>query len=943
MKEAVARQSAETARAAAAASSAAAVADEVRLEQQRTSTAKASIERAAAEADAARARTAEAEMTAHVEAAMKASREKERMQSIAAENDLLRQREDYKQAGELRTLLAVEEARRVTAAVAASAEANSSVAVIRARVDAEAAAARANEDVAARAAAAREAATATRWALVLDKVGTGGLTLLREHLTSVVGAIAALLAAYWTAKEGAGLLRHQIALALGAPVLVRETSRIPPGPRAAAVAALRTLRASAARCRCRRGAAAAADDADGSGAANYFADLVLPPAGATALAKLAHGTTSARRLHAPLRSALFYGPPGTGKTSAALALARSCGLDYAVINGGDVAPLGPAAVPEMQRLFAWAAGSPRGLLLFIDEAEAFLGARTRSMAAAAAGSGAAAATTSATGVAGTLAALLAATGEPRADLMLVVATNRPADIDSAVIDRLDAAIAFPSPGGAARVAIGRLHFHAQIASRSQYAARATPAVPLPPGSDAPLDSEDALAWRVQGATAAATANPPRHRHHVGPPLITIAPDVTLTLLDALCGRCDGASGRQLAKVMVNVQATVYAAGRRPLPAADGSGGVGFVLTRELLDGVFAEEMVKWAERSGWAASGSAPAAPSPSRAVAAAAVLDAALMTPVALSHHTDAVGGVNTSPPQLPFAATAASPVAASPEQAGKAASAVTSSSSPDAAVAATAAAAIHTPAASAGRNLVQYTPLPTAASTPQVQPQQQPLSSPPSRGSARPVTQATAGTGRTLNASLAVTSAASRPAPTTSTSPKVPAAATSRGTTAAMTPRNATRAGPSLLELFPPPRITALGASPSPSDSSSAAANGGAPAMHAATVAAGAVTALGTKKAAEPPIAKVTSATVANTPASAVAQEAGVDVQSALVDVSSAAKDAASTSIVDSSDDHTIGTADGSADVGPALQSESTEAGWAPGWAVQQVTEVDLAWDFA
>jgi len=48
------------------------------------------------------------------------------------------------------------------------------------------------------------------------------------------------------------------------------------------------------------------------------------------------------------------------------------GLDYALMTGGDVAPLGPQAVTKIHQLFDWAKKSNKGLLLFIDEADAFL-------------------------------------------------------------------------------------------------------------------------------------------------------------------------------------------------------------------------------------------------------------------------------------------------------------------------------------------------------------------------------------------------------------------------------------------------------------------------------------------------------------------------------------------------------------------------------------------
>jgi ATPase family AAA domain-containing protein 3A/B len=53
----------------------------------------------------------------------------------------------------------------------------------------------------------------------------------------------------------------------------------------------------------------------------------------------------------------YAGPPGTGKTLFAKGLARHSGLEYAIMTGGDIAPLGRDAVTEMHKLFDWAQAS----------------------------------------------------------------------------------------------------------------------------------------------------------------------------------------------------------------------------------------------------------------------------------------------------------------------------------------------------------------------------------------------------------------------------------------------------------------------------------------------------------------------------------------------------------------------------------------------------------
>lgn len=57
-------------------------------------------------------------------------------------------------------------------------------------------------------------------------------------------------------------------------------------------------------------------------------------------------------------------------------LAAHSGMDYAILTGGDVAPMGSEGVTAIHKVFDWASTSRRGVLVFIDEADAFLRKRS---------------------------------------------------------------------------------------------------------------------------------------------------------------------------------------------------------------------------------------------------------------------------------------------------------------------------------------------------------------------------------------------------------------------------------------------------------------------------------------------------------------------------------------------------------------------------------------
>ena len=151
-----------------------------------------------------------------------------------------------------------------------------------------------------------------------------------------------------------------------------------------------------------------------------------------------------------MRHILFHGPPGTGKTMVARRIAQNSGLDYAIMSGGDVAPLKAEAVTEIHNLIKWAKRSSRGLMLFIYESEAFVGTRARA--------------NQSEHLRNALNAILFHTGVQSQKFMMVLATNRPQDIDAAIIDRIDDAMAFTLPTLRERQLLCRLYFKKYIST-----------------------------------------------------------------------------------------------------------------------------------------------------------------------------------------------------------------------------------------------------------------------------------------------------------------------------------------------------------------------------------------------------------------------------------------------------------------------------------------------
>merc|ERR1719221_2409614 len=148
---------------------------------------------------------------------------------------------------------------------------------------------------------------------------------------------------------------------------------------------------------------------------------------------------NAKQNGTPFRHLLLHGAPGTGKTLFARTLARQSGLDYAIMSGGDLGPLGHEGPNELHKLFGWAQRSRRGLVLFVDEADAFFR------------KGRGADNAMSEDARNALSVFLHYTGTENARIAVILATNVPAVIDRAVIDRIDEAFEFPRPAYEQRV------------------------------------------------------------------------------------------------------------------------------------------------------------------------------------------------------------------------------------------------------------------------------------------------------------------------------------------------------------------------------------------------------------------------------------------------------------------------------------------------------------
>jgi ATPase family AAA domain-containing protein 3A/B len=185
-------------------------------------------------------------------------------------------------------------------------------------------------------------------------------------------------------------------------------------------------------------------------------------------------------------------------------------------------------VTELHKLFKWVHRSRRGVLLFIDEADAFLSSRKRGNMSEP--------------LRNALTTMLYHTGTASSQFMMVLATNRPHDLDSAILDRIDESVEFGLPDVKARTGLVKLYFNSFITKPLKIK-------PLRP-EDLALPAAASKKSRLSPLGKSSLPEPKREDLVDEETLIEVA------------RRLHGFSGREIAKLMTSLQTHVlYSCGR----------------------------------------------------------------------------------------------------------------------------------------------------------------------------------------------------------------------------------------------------------------------------------------------------------------------------------------------------------------------------------------------
>jgi len=406
------------------------------------------------------------------------------------EYQLTREQEQFLQHEQLRigNERELEEAARETIRMKAKFDRENVVAEARAAAEGAAQQERENVEVRLREMRARSAEERSTRLQAIEETFSGlaaGAKALHEDpskMVTLVSGLTALALGVYSARAATRVTATLLERHLGRPPLVRETSRWTWRPQLA-----RWPWANKER-------------------PNILENIVLEDTLSERLQWSTNALLNAQMNGTPFRHLMLHGPPGTGKTLFARTLARQSGLDYAIMSGGDLGPLGKDGPNELHKLFGWASRSKRGMVLFVDEADAFLRR------------GRASEVGMSEDARNALSVFLHHTGTENARVAVILATNVPSVLDRAVLDRIDEAFEFPRPAYDQRVTMLKMFLDRYI-------------------------------------------NIPKKGTGKG---IEIDEGIGTDFLEDVAKRTEGFSGRQLAKFVLALQSAVFGSGTTKL-------------------------------------------------------------------------------------------------------------------------------------------------------------------------------------------------------------------------------------------------------------------------------------------------------------------------------------------------------------------------------------------
>lgn len=219
-----------------------------------------------------------------------------------------------------------------------------------------------------------------------------------------------------------------------------------------------------------------------------------------------------------LPNVLFYGPPGTGKTMIAQRIARSSGIEYIYFAASALEQFTlEEALIKLTELFEFAKHSDKKLMIIIDEAENLFADRTKGLPEK---------------TAKMLTHLLTYTGTESRDYMVVLLTNLPSLLDSAVLSRMDQQIEIAAPALEQRIGILNKYITELLIE----------------------NKPEVMELSLLGKAASWFSSAPV----VGNPIKIEEGALSQEVVAAIAQRIDGFVGRDISKLVLSIQATVNA-------------------------------------------------------------------------------------------------------------------------------------------------------------------------------------------------------------------------------------------------------------------------------------------------------------------------------------------------------------------------------------------------